>query len=102
MFLFKSAVSEFEEECGTFKCSNVAVDSRPRSSVADQALFGGEQSPRVRAASCGAIGAVCTQRALLGISTLLTALLILCQPASSQRPFFTAFFLLLLLHMDRF
>lgn len=47
-----------------------------------------EQSPRVRAASCGAIGAVCTQRALLDISTLLTALLIQCRPASSHWPFF--------------
>lgn len=40
----------------------MAVDRRPRSSAADQALFGEEQSRRVRAASCGAIGAVCTQR----------------------------------------
>lgn len=92
MFLFKSAPGEFEEECGTFRCSDVAVDSRPRSSAADQALFGGEQSPRVRAASCGAIGAVCTQHALQDISTLLTALLIQCRPASCHQPCFTAFF----------
>lgn len=56
------------------KCSDVAVDSRPRSSAADQALFGGEQSPRVRAASCGAIGTVCTQRAFNDICSFLTAL----------------------------
>lgn len=87
MFLFKSALGECEEECETSKCSDVAVDSRPRSSAADRALFGGERSPRVRAASCGALGTVCTQRAFNDICSFLTALRTQRRSASSLWPF---------------
>lgn len=86
MFLFKSALAGFEEECQTLKCSDVAVDSRPRSSAADRALFGGEQPPRVRAASCGAIGTARTQRAFNDISSFPTALLIQRRSALSHWP----------------
>lgn len=76
MFLLKSEFRKFKEECQTFRRSDVAVDSRPRFFAADQALFGGEQSHHVRAASCGVISSVCTLRGIRDLYSFLTALLI--------------------------
>ncbi len=46
-----------------FKCLDVVVDSKPRSSLADQSLFGGKMFPRVKTISCGGTNRIRTQHA---------------------------------------
>lgn len=62
----------------------MVVDSEPRSSSADQALFGGKMFPRVKTISCGGTGRIRTQHASKNspsptaflVSTVLTVLLL--------------------------